>query len=61
MIMLSQKSQLMTKVNDKEHVFQCDPSASLAEVLQALDFFRSYVYGRIKEDEDKKKEEPKAE
>lgn len=53
--MISQRTQLETKVNEKTHMYQCDPLASLQDVLQALNTFRSYIVGRIKESEDQQK------
>lgn len=63
--MIKQKTVLETKIGDREHVYLCDPSSSLPEVFQALNEFRSYVYGRIKEAEEQAKlaeeKEPKPE
>jgi hypothetical protein len=58
--MISQKSQLETKINDKDHTFQCHSNAPLMECLQALDIFRSYIYGRIKEVEEQAKAQAEA-
>lgn len=51
--MISQKTQLTTSVGGREHAYQCDPGCALPEVLEALNTFRSYIYGRIKEAEEK--------
>ncbi len=53
--MIKQVTQLVTTIKDKEQVFHCDPSASLTDVLEGLNTFRSYVYGRIKEAEEQSK------
>jgi hypothetical protein len=50
--MISQKTQLETKVNEKDHTYHCAVNTSLMECLEALNIFRSYIYGRIKENED---------
>lgn len=47
--MISQKTQLETKVNEKPFIFQCEPNASLTECFEAISIFRSYIIGRIKE------------
>jgi len=64
--MISQKTQLQTKVQGKDHHYQCEPNASLPECFEALSIFRSYILGRIKEAEElakpeEIKEEPKPE
>jgi len=64
--MISQKTQLQIEVQGKNHLYQCEPNCSLQEVLEALSVFRSYIYGRMKEDEEQKKslasnEQPKSE
>jgi hypothetical protein len=56
--MISQKTQLETKVNDKEHTFQCAGNSALTECLEALNIFTSYIYGRIKQNEDAAKATP---
>jgi hypothetical protein len=53
--MISQKTQLAIKVNEKDFNFQCEPQASLQEVYSALEQLKSYVYGRLKEAEDAQK------
>ena len=53
--MISQKTHLETQVQDKKYIFQCEATAVLNDTLQALDIFRSYIYGRIKQLEDQEK------
>jgi hypothetical protein len=50
--MLSQKTQIETKIADKDHTYQCPNDSSLIACLEALNTFRSYIYGRIKENEE---------
>ncbi len=50
--MISQKTQLETKINEKAFSFQCEPSASLQECFEGINVFRSYIFGRIKEAEE---------
>lgn len=50
--MLSQKTQLETKVNEKDHTYHCPANAVLNECLEALNIFTSYIYGRIKQNEE---------
>lgn len=52
--MINQKTQLDTQVNQKPFIFQCEPNASLAECYEAINIFRSYIFGRIKESEEPK-------
>lgn len=52
--MISQKTQLKTEIEKKEFTFHCEPNAALNEVYQALDMFRTYIYGRIKDAENQK-------
>lgn len=52
--MISQKTQLKTELEKKEYIFHCESHATLTEVFQALDMFRNYIYGRIKDAEDQK-------
>lgn len=62
--MISQKTQLETKVQDQDHTYLCPTNASLVQCFEALNVFRSYIYGRIKEAEDQKileQETPKTE
>lgn len=62
--MISQKSQLETKINDRDYTFQCAVDAPLNDAFAAVDTFRSYLFGRIKEIEEAQKapkEEPKHE
>jgi len=54
--MISQKSQLEVKIQEKDHTYQCGPNCPLNECLDALNIFRSYIYGRIKEAEELEKE-----
>ena len=53
--MIQQKTQLTTKINDKEHIYQCDPNSSLSDVYESLNVFRNYIFGRIKEQEELQK------
>jgi hypothetical protein len=55
--MIRQKTHLETKINDKEQIYICENDTSLTEALQGLDTFRSYIYGRLKEQEDLKQKE----
>ena len=50
--MISQKTQLETKVKDQDHTYQCPSTATLMECYEALNIFRSYIYGRLKEHEE---------
>lgn len=50
--MISQKTQLETKVKDQDHTYYCPSTATLLECYEALNTFRSYVYGRLKEHEE---------
>lgn len=56
--MISQKTQLETKVKDQDHTYHCPVNATLVECLEALNTFRSYIYGRLKEYEEQSKVEP---
>ena len=47
--MISQKTQLETKVKGLDHKYQCEPNCPLVDCLEALDTFRFYIIGRIKE------------
>jgi len=53
--MITQKTQLAIEINERDFVFQCEPSSPLEDVFGALDQMRAYVYGRIKEAEEAKK------
>lgn len=57
--MISQKSQLDAPINGKNHIYQCDASSTLAECFEAINIFRSYIFGRIKEAEEQAKSEEK--
>jgi hypothetical protein len=50
--MISQKTQLETKVSEKDHTYHCPANAVLDECLEALNVFISYVYGRKKMNEE---------
>ena len=58
--MISQKTHLETEVNGKKFGFHCECTALLQETLSALDTFRSYIYGRMKEAEDMENSKQKA-
>lgn len=58
--MISQKTQLETKVNEKDHTYHCPNTASLLECLEAINIFRSYIYGRLKENEEVAKAQAEA-
>jgi len=56
--MISQKTQLETKIKDQDHTYQCPANATLLECLEGLNIFRSYVFGRIKEAEEANQPKP---
>lgn len=56
--MISQKTHFELKISNKDHIYQFDPTATLADIFSALDTMRSYVYGRIKEAEEQQKAKP---
>ncbi len=53
--MLRHKIQLETKTATGEHTYQCEPNVPLTEVYEAINTFRAYVYGRLKEAEEQQK------
>lgn len=57
--MIGQKIQLQTQVGGRDHTYQCDPTCPLTDVLDALNVFRSYIYGRIKETEEQNSQSEK--
>lgn len=66
--MQSIKAQIEFQVQGKDHTYLCEPNCSLPECYEALSMMRSYIYGRMKEEEEKAaekqepaQEEPKAE
>lgn len=50
--MQSLKAQIEFLVKGKEHTYLCDPGTPLPECFEALSMMRSYILGRIKEDQD---------
>lgn len=66
-LVISQKTQLEIKIKDQNHTYHCPANATLLECFDALNTFRAYIFGRIKELEEevkakeKIKEEPKPE
>ena len=53
--MISQKTQLETKINERDYTFHCALDAPLNDAFAAVDTFRSYLFGRIKEVEELQK------
>jgi hypothetical protein len=50
--MLKNKTCLETEIEGKVHSYACEFNTQIDHALQALDTFRSYLYGRKKEQEE---------
>lgn len=50
--MLKNKTHLETDVEGRMHSYACEFNTPIDHALQALDTFRSYLYGRKKEQEE---------
>ena len=50
--MLKNKTHLETDVEGKIHSYACEFNTPIDHAIQALDTFRSYLYGRKKEQEE---------
>jgi hypothetical protein len=53
--MLKNIVEMETEVSTRKYTFHCEPNAPLPDVYEALNQFRSYVYGRLKEHEEQQK------
>ncbi len=53
--MLKNTVTMETEVNSHKFSFHCESNTPLTEVYEALNQFRSYVYGRLKELEEQQK------
>jgi hypothetical protein len=50
--MLKNKTCLETEIEGKVHCYSCEINTQIGHAIQALDTFRSYLYGRQKEQEE---------